>query len=147
LLGLLHDFEHQVKAHPAQLAIGYTSQPLSGKQTSGTRAALHDHVLIREWHPPTESGRLDVLLHELGHYLGATHSAEADSVMRPALGDSPQAIGNRRCGFDPVNALIMNLVAEEVFDRGVKRLDAVSPSTRDRLREVYAELLRTLPED
>lgn len=150
LPGLLGDFERRVKAQPAQLAIGFTSQHVTDRgdnRIGVTRSALHDHILVREWRPVTESGRADVLLHELGHFLGAAHSPEADSVMRPRLGDQPQAQGNRRSGFDPVNCLIMNLVAEEVFDRGAKRLRDVSPATRDRLREVYAELARTVPDD
>jgi hypothetical protein len=150
LPGLLGDFERKVKAHPAQVAIGFTSQLVTdaGDRGAGvTRTALHDHILAREWRPKTEGGRTDVLLHEIGHYLGAPHSPEGDSVMRPRLGDQPQAQGNRRSGFDPVNCLIMNLVAEEVFDRGVKRFADLSPATRDRLREIYGELARTEPND
>jgi hypothetical protein len=150
LPGLLRDFERRVKAHPAQLAIGFTSQRLSDageKQAGVTRMALHDHILMREWRPPSEGGRVDTLLHELGHYLGAVHSPEADSVMRPNLGDNPTARANRGSGFDPVNVLIMNLVAEEVFDRGVKHLSKVSPGTRERLRKIYTEVARTMPDD
>jgi hypothetical protein len=148
--GLLADFERRVPAHPARLAIGFTSQRVADagdRRIGATRTALHDHILLREWRPPTEGGRIDVLLHELGHYLGAAHSPEADSVMRPRLGDEPQARGNARSGFDPVNALVMNLVAEEVFDRGITRLGAVGPATRFRLREIYGELARAAPDD
>jgi hypothetical protein len=150
LPGLLGDFERRVKVAPAQVAIGFTSQHVTDrgdKRIGVTRTALHGHILAGEWRPVTENGRTDVLLHELGHFLGAAHSPEADSIMRPRLGDQPQAQGNRRSGFDPVNALIMNIVAEAVFDRGVKRLSDIGPLTRDRLREVYAELARTAPDD
>ncbi|MFO0809147.1 MAG: matrixin family metalloprotease [Gemmataceae bacterium] len=146
----LADFERKVKAHPAQLAIGFTSQSLreAEENRSGvTRAALHDRILIREWRPATESGRIDVLLHELGHYLGATHSPEPDSVMRPLLGDNPRVRANWRCSFDPVNALVMNLVADEIFDRGIRHLGKVAPSTRERLRQIYEDLAQTLPDD
>ena len=142
LPGLLGDFEHASKAPPAQVAIGFTSQhvtDIGDKRIGVTRMALHDHILVREWRPASESGRTDVLLHEFGHYLGPAHSPEADSIMRPRSGDQPQALGNQKRRFDPVNALIMNLVAEEVFDHGVKRLGDVSPITRERLREVYEE--------
>jgi hypothetical protein len=90
---------------------------------------------------------VEALLHELGHYLGAAHSAEPDSVMRPAVGGAPPAGGNYRSRFDPVNALVMNLVAEEAFDRAVTSLGAVRPATRERLRAVYGELARALPDD
>jgi hypothetical protein len=38
-------------------------------------------------------------------------------------------------------------VAEEVFDRGARRLGDVGPVTRDRLRDVYTEIAQTLPDD
>jgi hypothetical protein len=147
---LLRDFERKVKPEPARLAIGFTSQRLNtaGPNRVGvTRAALHDHILMREWWPPSERGRLEVLLHELGHYLGAAHSAELDSVMRPSLDVRRAVRGNRSPGFDPVNTLVMNLVAEEVFDRGVKQLAGLRPATRQRLHGIYAELGRALPDD
>ena len=147
---LLADFERKVRAGPAQVAVGFSSQPAGAqpdRRVGGTRAALHPFLLLREWRPTTERGRVDVLLHELGHYLGAAHSPEPDSIMRPALGNSPLSVGNWHSGFDPVNALVMNIVAEEVFDRGVKRLGQVSPAARARLREVYGDLARALPED
>src|SRR5204863_2878988 len=94
-----------------------------------------------------EGGRLEVLLHELGHYFGAAHSAEGDSAMRPLLGTSLPTREDRAPKFDPVSTLIMNLVAEEAFEGGVTQLSKLSLATRDRLREVYTELGRALPND
>jgi hypothetical protein len=150
LSALLVDFERKVNPEPARLAIGFTSQRLStvGHTKLGvTRAALRRHILMREGWPPNERPILEVLLHELGHYLGAAHSAESDSVMRASLGDFPKSRGLRYPGYDPVSTLIMNLMAEEVFDRGVNQLTDLSPGTRKRLREVYTELARTMPAD
>ena len=69
---------------------------------------LHTHILIREWKPRTEPERLEVLVHELGHFLGACHSPENDSVMRPLLGDGRANLrlphwlrSNQRAGDEP----------------------------------------------
>jgi hypothetical protein len=148
LSALLLDFDRKVKAHPAKLVIGYTSQRLSkeGVKPAGmTRRALHDHILVREWWPPSEQGLHEVLLHELGHYLGAAHSPEIDSVMRANL--SIKERGRIKAAFDPLNTLAMNLVAAEVLDHGVKRLSEVRPRVKQRLREIYRELARAMPDD
>jgi hypothetical protein len=147
---LLRDFERKVPAAPARLAIGFSSQRLGGAhegRIGATRTALRQHILLREWWTPRERGRLEVLLHELGHYFGAVHSGDADSVMRSGLGTSPPTRDDHSPRFDPVNTLIMNLVAEEVFADGVTHLSRLSLATRDRLRAVYTELGRTLPRD
>jgi Matrixin len=147
---LLRDFEIKVKTKPADLTIGFTSQKLSteGQKPVGvTRRALHDHILIREWWPPRESGRLEVLLHEIGHYLGAVHSADHESVMRASIDKISKERVNPYPVFDPVNTLAMNLVAEEVFERGVKRFADLRPATKQRLRVIYTESGRALPDD
>jgi hypothetical protein len=149
LQGLFREFERRVDSRPAQIAIGFTSQPTPvGPETrvGVTGAALRRHILMREQWSATEFDRVDILLHEFGHYFGAAHSPEPDSIMRPKFGDRPRnrAYLNR---FDPVSALIMNLVAEDFFDRGVQRLSDLSPATRERLRDIYTELARALPDD
>ena len=75
---------------------------------------LHPYILMREWTPTTEPGRLEVLLHELGHYLGAVHSPEPTSVMRRKLGDGRSVSLRFPVGFDPLNTLAMNLVVGEL---------------------------------
>ena len=84
--GQLSDFEQRVPTRPAALAIGFSSRPLprdgSGSLVAALPVPLQTHVLIGEWLPLAESQRQEVLLHELGHYLGAVHSKDADSVMR-----------------------------------------------------------------
>jgi hypothetical protein len=147
---LLKDFERKVKTQPADLVIGFTSQRLGteGQKPVGvTRRALHDHILLREWWPPSETGRLEVLLHELGHYLGAVHSADRESLMRPSIDKFARDRIYPYPVFDPVNTLAMNLVAEDVFDRGVRRFVDLRPSTKQRLRLIYTESARALPDD
>jgi hypothetical protein len=146
---LLQDFEGNVSPRPARLAIGFTSQHaavnLQG-HLGGTRGALHSHILVREWWPRTEPERLEVLVHELGHYLGAVHSPEPDSVMRPKLGDGKALLRKFRIGFDPANTLVMYLVGEELR-RGARSLPGMSARTRERLRQVYTDLARAVPDD
>ena len=99
------DFEQQVRPAPARLAIGFTSQyrVMPGRtHLGGTRGPLHSHLLVREWsNRISESEKLEVLVHELGHFLGAVHSPERDSVMRPILGDKQARAVGFRIGFDP----------------------------------------------
>ena len=81
---------------------------------------LQSHILVREWSATmSEPEREEVLLHEVGHYLGAVHSPDPVSVMRPVLADN-QAIRTKfQIGFDPVNTLLINLVSEEIRERRV----------------------------
>ena len=44
-----------------------------------------------------------MLVHELGHFLGAVHSAESRSVMRPNIGDRQERVRSFHIGFDAPN--------------------------------------------
>src|SRR5262249_19165218 len=102
---LHEEFERKVKPGPARLAIGFTSQlphPQGYTDLGTTRCVLHTHILIREWYPRSEPERLEVLVHELGHFLGASHSAEGDSVLRPRLADGKALASSFRIRFDPL---------------------------------------------
>lgn len=86
----LEEFERRVTLQNERLAIGFTSQYtlLRGNtHLGGIRGPLASHLLVREWSQViTEPERLEVLLHEIGHFFGAAHSPEPTSVMRPAAG-------------------------------------------------------------
>lgn len=147
---LLRDFEQKVRAEPNCVAIGFTSQLLAASgcaELGGTRGALHSHILIREWFGRTEPERLEVLLHELGHHLGAAHSADANSVMRSKLGDGKSVSKRFRIGFDPLNTLTMSMYAEAARDRNVKSLRDLESVTRVRLRDIYSEIAQSIPTD
>ncbi|MGD9648791.1 MAG: M12 family metallo-peptidase [Pirellulales bacterium] len=146
------EFEAEVPPAPARLVIGFTSQysPMNGQtKVGGTRAAFYPYVLVREWSQHyTEAERLEMLVHELGHYLGAVHSPETTSVMRPVLGDRQARLRSFRIGLDPLNALAIHLVGEEYRIRGnVRRLIELSPVTRLQLRSIYQEIGRAIPND
>jgi hypothetical protein len=147
----LGEFEREVKPFPARLAIGFTSQWEMARgriHMAGTRGPLHSHILVREANPHIgEAERLEFLLHELGHYLGAAHSPERNSVMRPVLGDKQAGRAAFRIGFDPVNALVIAMVGEEMRRRNVTRLADLSNETKLRLRQIYTELARAIPND
>lgn len=148
---LLRELETEVAVAPARLVIGFSSQKRIGtdkNKMGGTRIPLHSHILIREWSKAmSDRERIEILVHELGHFLGATHSPEVTSVMRAQLVDGRSNVDKFQIRFDPVNTLIMNLIVEEMRKRSVSRLADLSPETRQRLDEIYAEISRTLPDD
>jgi hypothetical protein len=147
----LGEFERKARPFPAQLAIGFTSQFTSvvGRtHMAGTRGPLHSHILVREGSPQIgEPERLEFLVHELGHFLGASHSPEPGSVMRPVLGDKRAGRSGFRIRFDPVNTLVMALVGEEMRRNNVKKITDLSADGKRRLGQIYTELSRAFPDD
>ncbi len=144
----LREFEREVSASPAQLAIGFTSQYTfqPGRvHLAGTHGPLASHILVREAaRPISEAQRVELLVHELGHYLGASHSPERTSVMRPVLGNRT---GTAQIRFDPVNALVIAMVGEEIRRRDVDRFAELTSGTKNRLRQIYTELAKAFPTD
>jgi hypothetical protein len=147
----LAEFEREVNPSPARLAIGFTSQfqVLRGRvHMAGTRGPLHSHILLREFSPKiSEPERLEFLVHELGHYLGASHSPERTSVMRPVLGDDLAGRSDFELRFDPVNTLTMSILGEEIRRRNIRKLADMTAGSKRRLRQIYGHLAVTLPDD
>ncbi len=147
----LSDFRQRVEPQPGRLAIGFTGryQQEGGRvDLGGTQGMLQSHILIREWADAmSEPERDEVLLHEIGHYLGAVHSPDPGSVMRPVLADDKAIRRAFQIGFDPVNALIINLVADEIRGHGAEHVADLTLATRRRLLEIYATLSKALPDD
>ena len=118
------------------MAIGFTThyEWVQGEMhLGGTHGALASHVLIRESPGQvSEPERLEVLVHELGHFLGAAHTSDKTSVMRPMLGDRQSAAKCFRIGFDAPNTLIMSLVAEEMRTRHIWHPERAFASGQDR---------------
>jgi hypothetical protein len=147
----LREFEQKVDPSPAKIAIGFTSQwPMARGRIhmAGTRGPLHSHILVREGSPQiNEPERLEFLVHELGHYLGAAHSPEPMSVMRPVLGDNRAGRSDFHIQFDPVNALSVAMVTEEMRRSNISKASQLQYATRKRLEQIYQELARSMPED
>jgi Matrixin len=147
----LAEFEREVKPFPAQLAIGFTSQyqMVTGRvHLAGTRGPLSNHILVREWSQHiSEPERLELLVHELGHFLGASHSPEPTSVMRPVMGNRQAVRVEFQVRFDPVNALIIGMVGEELSRHKIQHWSQMTAGTKDRLRQIYGALSQTMPTD
>ena len=150
-LASLAEFEREVQPSPAQLAIGFTRQwsIVRGRtHMAGTRGPLHTHILVREGSRQiSEPERLEFLVHELGHYLGASHSPEPESVMRAVLGDDLALRTDFHIQFDPVNTLIIGMIGEEIRRRRITQISDLTANTKQRLRQIYVELNRSLPND
>ena len=147
----LAEFERETLPAPGTVAIGFSSQYLAVKgrvHMGGTRGPLHSHVLIKERaRNMLEAERVELLVHELGHCFGATHSAEPASVMRPVLGQGRMRYAGARIQFDPPNTLLLSLMAEEIRQRRVRKLDDLSAETRRRMREIYTVMNETVRDD
>jgi hypothetical protein len=109
---------------------------------------MRAHILIREnakqIHEPE---KVEVLVHELGHFLGAAHSDHPQSAMRPVLGDGQARVRGFQIGFDDQNAKILRLISKEIRERSIRRYWELSEPTLRELRVEYARLDQQQPSD
>ncbi len=147
---LVADFERKVRPAQGQLAIGFTGQFKTlreDQRMGGSLGPFRSHIMIREWGQQiTEPERLEILVHELGHF-------SAPSI-RPSRNPSCvpiSAIGNRgrsfRIRFDAPNTLILSLLSEEYHRRSLAHLGQLPPSAKSQLRPIYQALAAALPSD
>ena len=149
---LLGDFQQKAKAPPGGLAVGYTSRKVEEKPKEpapfgGSRSAPATHLLMREWVPREEAERTEALVHHLGRALGAVPVPTPASVMREQLGNGLALHAQYRMQFDPLNALALNIWADERRSGKLETAADVSPPGRVRLRRVYGALLKAKPGD
>ena len=147
----MREFESEVRPGPARLAIGFSSQyriEYGRHHMGGTRGPLHPYILLKERSPNVlEPERLELLVHELGHYLGAAHSPEPWSVMRPVLRAGQQRAAGSQIRFDPVNTLLVAMVGEQLRAGGLRALSRLPLDTKRRMSEIYGALALALPDD
>ena len=147
----LAEFEREAQRGPAQIAIGFSSQfhlRRGRNNLGGIRGPMSPFILVRETAPNvTEPERLEVLVHELGHFFGAAHSERPDSVMRPVLADGRSRSRAFEIDFDPQNARIIQLVGSEITTVGVRRFSDLSARVKREIRDEYTRLARRLPGD
>ena len=145
------EFVQEVTPHPAQIAIGFSSQHRfrQGRTSlGGTRGPMNPHILMRERAPNViEAERVEALVHELGHFLGAAHSSDQTSVMRTVVGDGQARRADWEVKFDDANAAIIRRVASEIDVLRVRSFDGLSDSTKEAIRDHYSALQDELPDD
>jgi hypothetical protein len=95
----------------------------------------------------TEAERVELLAHGLVHLLGAAHSPDPFSLVRPTLGDGKARSAKFRVGLDPLNALAVGIWAEEMRDGELKEWADLRPPARARLIAVYKTIASALPDD
>ena len=146
------EFAAEVDPSPADVAIGFTRQFAVKKRfpcgVLATPAPFCRHVLIAEGgQVVSETERLEILVHTLGHFLGAVHSPEPYSVMRRVLADEKVLSRGFSISFDPANALAVNLTGCAWRFREALRLGDLDESTRVQLQGIYSDLARWMPDD
>jgi hypothetical protein len=150
LTDLLAGFEAGVKVKPGALAVGYTSRKIDEKDDPAfgiCRGLGARHVLLREWRPKNEPERAEALLHFVGQALGAVGTPDPGSAMREKLADGYILARGAVLRLDPLNALALNLWADERRRDPDIEIATLSAANRHRLTRVYKALLKANPGD
>jgi len=150
LTELLTGFEDAVKAKPGTLVVGYSSRKIDEKLDPAfgvSRGLAGRHILLREWRPKNEPERVEVLLHYLAEALGAVGSPDTGSAMRGKLADGYILRAGSVLRLDPLNALALNLWADERRREPGVTVETLSPVNRQRLTRIYKALLKAAPGD
>lgn len=147
MASMLVDFQRAVKLKPGHVAIGWTYRqtPARDETVGATGGAGASHVLLRDGRPKDETEKAEVLAHFLGQTLGAVHSPDAGSVMRPRLGDGFALSKGYKMRFDPLNTLVMNLWADEFRKGPGRKVADFSAASKARLIRVYGALHNETP--
>ena len=158
------EFRRKAKPRPGLIAIGFSSQyrRLRGRVHFGSIAGpFCSHILLRDWKQHmTKNERHELLAHELGHYFGATHSVDPNSIMRPVIMGNrpPNSLGYHPLRFDAINTLLINLYATEMREQQRQRpnqpftlrrpsLWRFDVARKKQIRDIYAHMEKCFPDD
>jgi hypothetical protein len=147
---LLTGFENAVRVKVGALAVGYSSRKIDDKIDPAfgvNRGVGGRHILLRESRPKNEPERVEALLRYLAQALGAVGSPDPGSAMRAKLGDGYILHAGSVLRLDPLNALALNLWADERRRDPGAGFGALSAPNRHRLTRVYKALLKAAPGD
>jgi hypothetical protein len=147
---LLTSFEAAVKVKSSALAIGYSSRKLDDKidPTFGMQRGFGGrHILLREARPKNEPERVEVLLRFVAQALGAVGSPDPGSAMRTKPGDGYILRAGSELRLDPLNALALNLWADERRREPGVEFGGLTAPNRHRLTRAYKALLKAAPGD
>lgn len=150
LTDLLAGFEDAVRVKPGALAVGYTSRKIDEKADPAfgiNRGLGGRHVLLREWRPKNEPERTEVMLRFVAQALGAVGSPDPGSAMRAKPADGYILLPGAVLRLDPLNALALNLWADERRRDPAVEIATLSAVNRHRLTRVYKALLKAAPGD
>lgn len=139
---LLDDFRRKVRPDGVLLVLGVSSQlRVAGSGEFHYPLALFEsHLVIPDVQQTyTAQMQLMTLIHSFGHFLGAVDVTDVPSVMNPAQ-KTLHAEKDKPDYFDPLNTLVMNLVADELAFRNVRQIRELSSSTRNYLLAIYRYL-------
>ncbi|MFO0803287.1 MAG: hypothetical protein U0791_09220 [Gemmataceae bacterium] len=154
---LLGDFATKVKVKPGSLAIGYTSrvkvdpkEPQHLIPFGAAKSVTNGHILLRESGPKSDPEKVEAMIQHLGLAFGATlieNDKDPGSVMRVKIADGLALHPQYRYRFDPLNALALNIWAEELRKGPLGKPGDASEAGRQRLARIYKALLKERPGD
>jgi hypothetical protein len=155
LFAAMREFEKEAKAPPGGLAFGFLSRDTGPKKDkeekaetllSAGRGPFGTHLVFADRPGVSEAERQEVMLQELGLWLGAAHTKDPFSVMRRELRDGAATRAGFFLQFDPVNLVIVNIWAKYRRDGQPKTWADFSEPDRARLEALYKTLAQICPD-
>ena len=144
-------FETAARPPAGVLAVGFTGRFPKGDTadapTGFARQPLWPFVLVRDANLRTETERVEAVVREVGHFLGAAHTPDPRSAMRGKPADGRAFAGRHPVGLDPLNLLAVGIWADELRAGKPKSVADLKPVNRERLAVLYKTLSGLLPGD
>ncbi len=153
LFGAMREFERKAKPGPGVLALGFSAYrptvaaaPADALWSAG-RGPFGTHFVFRDGALRGDGDRQEVVLQEIGLWLGAARTKDPYSVMRLKLGDGAANRAGFFVQFDPVNLVVVNIWAKYRRAGKLQTWADISPTDRLRLEVLYKTLAQICPDD